>query len=136
MTKNMKEQIESYQKSLQQVLDLIDKNKGKILAAELAFISKNNRINSSFLREAIEIGLITKLGRGLYKPLIIKAEPIHARKIIEARREYFRKRRSNLKNEGVSNIKENKNNIDSKVERKVKKKFSISFLWGLFQFSK
>jgi hypothetical protein len=135
--------IQKYQAALQELVDLIKKENGHVPSIQMQGLTKKNKVSNTITTDAMKVGLIERLDRGVYKAIITKIEPIHARKVIEHRRESIKKRRVELKflDKKIKDKllkKESKKHLEFKGTRLLKSandKKTFSLFWGLIKFN-
>lgn len=112
--------------SMNIVFGVIRKNKGTVTGRDIIGTWCHGMLLTSMKRS----GYISSIGRGLYRANIPSAEPIHARKLIEA---VYATQKSYKEKMVVINpkpIKQNRPTPQPAVTR------TVSILWGLLKWSK
>ena len=119
--------IKKYQIALQEFVDFIRKSNGIVNCNEISNLRAKHQVSATLWTDAVKLDIIIKTGKGTYKVIVDKIEPIHIRRLIQYRREYIRNKTSVSKKVGnVTKSFENKQIIDPTKGDK-----TISILWGL-----
>jgi hypothetical protein len=125
------ELISKYQKAIQEYVDLIKKGKGRVNSKEVKSLIKRHNVSSTTSTDILRVNIVSRLSRAKYRVNIEKIEPIHARKVIESRREYMNELIH--KNKLKDLPKAYKPFQDTPMLETLTNERSISILWGLLK---
>jgi hypothetical protein len=127
--------IQRWQNAINELITLIDTQKGNVGSSDIQVVIKNNKISKHLTKVAIDLGYINKISKNKYSVNLKNCEPIHARKAIEAQREIF------ISKYGATGSKNYKNSKQQKVKQLIqtnrkqsnKKQRQISLFWGFIK---
>jgi hypothetical protein len=137
------EMVKKIQNFTQEYVDLIKKGNGKLKNRDVKDLINKYKVSSSTGTEILRAGIVKRINLGVYEVLIPKIEPIHARKVIEARRWYLNNViklnvKSKVKKSNTKKDKELDNKYESfkdteLLQQPIIKTRTISILWGLIK---
>jgi hypothetical protein len=74
--------IKKYVIVANEIQNHINKNNGKLDYGYYYDTVKKHSITSRFLTDWVKLNLLLRVGKGIYKPILTRIEPIHIRKIL------------------------------------------------------
>ena len=142
MRKTSLKTVQAYTLSMQEIVDQIRSQKGKVTSQDLQKISKEHKVTATLSNLMRYVGYIDSVSKGHWTVSISKVEPFHARKVIELQNRQAMERKQNKKINGeltVPNTKPvEKDPIKVETPETIpleRKKKQFSLFWGLIKFS-
>ena len=122
--------IKKYQEALQDFVDFIKKSNGYVNGNEINYLRKKHQVSATLWTDAVKLDIINKTGKSRWKVIVDKIEPIHIRRLLQYRYDYYNDLQKKRRNQIPIKFKSIKSKAITNLTKNEK---TINILWGLFK---